>query len=89
MALSSGIAIALRRIEAALDAVEAAAARVRSAAEREAELHEMAHDRSRLAEDLDRSNARAASLEGANREVARRVDAVMDAIRGVIHDART
>jgi len=41
-------------------------------------------DRSRLAEDLDRSADRVAGLESVNRDVARRLDLTMDAIRGVL-----
>jgi hypothetical protein len=44
----------------------------------------MQADRSRLAEDLDRSADRVAGLESVNRDVARRLDLTMDAIRGVL-----
>lgn len=46
-------------------------------------------DRSRLAEELDRSAERIASLEAANRDVARRLDVTMDAIRTVLKSSGT
>jgi L-lactate utilization protein LutB len=46
-------------------------------------------DRARLAEELDRSAERIASLEAANRDVARRLDVTMDAIRTVLKSSGT
>jgi hypothetical protein len=83
---------ALRRLHGALDALEAAAERRREADRGEetlaAQVHALGSDRSRLAADLDAQAARARQLETTNREIARRLDVAIDAIRSVLdtHD---
>jgi len=44
----------------------------------------LAADRSKLAADLDAQVARSKSLETANRDIARRIDAAMENIRVVL-----
>ena len=53
-------------------------------AEAEAEVQRMNADRSRLAQELDSSEARAERLEGANKEVSRRLVTAMETIRAVL-----
>ena len=82
------IETATARFSQALDALEAAVER-RSGADRngaalEAQLQALGDDRSKLAADLDGMSARAKQLETANRDVARRLDQVMQSIRRVI-----
>jgi len=52
--------------------------------ELEAEVQRMNADRSRLAQDLDHSEAKAERLEEANREVSNRLIVAMETIRTVI-----
>jgi hypothetical protein len=61
------------RLEAAGDFVEA-----------EAEVQRMNADRARLAQELDKSEARAERLSEANKEVSRRLVAAMETIRAVL-----
>ena len=53
-------------------------------AEAEAEVQRMNADRSRLAQELDNSEARAERLEEANKEVSRRLVTAMETIRAVL-----
>lgn len=53
-------------------------------AEAEAEVQRMNADRSRLAQELDNSEARADRLEEANKEVSRRLVTAMETIRAVL-----
>lgn len=53
-------------------------------AEAEAEVQRMNADRSRLAGELDKSEARADRLEEANKEVSRRLVTAMETIRAVL-----
>lgn len=53
-------------------------------AEAEEELQRMNADRSKLAQELDQSEARAERLETANREVSRRLVTAMETIRTVL-----
>lgn len=55
-----------------------------SEAEAEAEVQRMNADRSRLAQELDNSEARAERLEDANKEVSRRLVTAMETIRAVL-----
>lgn len=75
---SQPLAAALQRLGAAIDLVDAAASRRltadRNDAARAVELELMRGDRSRLAEELDQALARANALEGAQRDIAARVD---------------
>jgi Na+-translocating ferredoxin:NAD+ oxidoreductase RnfC subunit len=52
--------------------------------EAEAEVQRMNADRSRLAQELDLSEARAERLEEANKEVSRRLVTAMETIRAVL-----
>jgi FtsZ-binding cell division protein ZapB len=79
---------ASRRLALALDGLDAAAARRREAARGEqalsAQIHSLGEDRARLASELDQATARARALERANREVAQRIGAVIESIRGAL-----
>jgi Domain of unknown function (DUF4164) len=84
----SAIEEAARRLTAALDGLEAALERRREADRSEAALaaqvSALGADRSRLAAELDRETARAHRLDSVSREVSRRLEAAMEAIRGVV-----
>jgi FtsZ-binding cell division protein ZapB len=79
---------ASRRLALALDALDAAAERRREAARGEqalsAQIHSLGEDRARLASELDQAMARGRALERANREVAQRITAVIESIRGAL-----
>ena len=81
-----------KRLALALDALAAAVDRRQSADRGElslaSQLHALAADRSRLAAELDAAAARAGSLETINRDVARRLEAAMGAIRAILADVR-
>ncbi|MBX3571758.1 MAG: DUF4164 domain-containing protein [Mesorhizobium sp.] len=66
------------------DAVSARLERDQDYAEAEAEVQRMNTDRARLAQELDASEARAERLEGANKEVSRRLVTAMETIRAVL-----
>lgn len=78
----------LVRLGKAMDAVESAAlARLENEqdySEAEAEVQRMNADRSRLAQELDNSEARSERLEEANKEVSRRLVTAMETIRAVL-----
>ena len=88
MSDTSAIDAATRRLTLALDALEAAGERCRIAdfarEELATQVHALDEDRSKLASDLDAAVAHSRSLEIANREIARRIDAAMDNIRSVL-----
>ncbi len=71
-----------------MDALELGAAerveREQDYSEADAELQRMNADRSRLAQELDNSEARAERLEDANKEVSRRLVTAMETIRAVL-----
>lgn len=79
---------ALRRLAEALTALEAAVDNQMDRRQRrldsEAELQRANHDRSRLAQSLDATEARASRLEEVNRDVARRLVGVMEGVRSVL-----
>jgi ABC-type transporter Mla subunit MlaD len=79
---------ASRRLALALDALDAAAERQREAARGaqalSAQIHSLGDDRARLASELDEAMARTRALERANREVAQRIAAVIESIRGTL-----
>jgi FtsZ-binding cell division protein ZapB len=79
---------ASRRLALALDGLDAAAERRREAARGEqalsAQIHSLGEDRARLASELDQATARARALERSNREVAQRIGAVIESIRGAL-----
>ncbi len=78
----------ISRLGRAMDALEqSAAARLeheQDYMEAEAEVQRMNADRSRLAQELDNSEARAERLEEANKEVSRRLVTAMETIRAVL-----
>jgi ABC-type transporter Mla subunit MlaD len=88
MSETETIEAASRRLALALDALDAAAEGRREAARHEealtAQIHALGDDRARLAGELDSAIARSRSLETANREVARRIAAAIDTIRGLL-----
>lgn len=88
MADASGIENATRRLSAALDGLDAALERRREADRGEAALvaqvSALGTDRSRLASELDQQTSRAQRLDAASRDVARRLDVAMDAVRTVV-----
>ncbi|ABY40136.1 DUF4164 domain-containing protein [Brucella suis] len=79
---------ALERLEKALNTLEEAVDlrldKEGDFAEVEEEVQRMNADRSRLAQELDQSEARAERLEAANREVSRRLVTAMETIRAVL-----
>jgi hypothetical protein len=85
---SSAIEGATRRLAAALDGLEAALERRREVDQREAALSTqvaaLGADRSRLAAELDQQTARARRLDEASRDVSRRLDLAIDAVRSVV-----
>jgi chromosome segregation ATPase len=88
MSETDSIDIASRRLALALDALEAAAER-RGETDRSEEalatqIQALGSDRARLASELDQAAARSRGLETANREVAQRIVAAIETIRGVL-----
>jgi hypothetical protein len=85
---SVDIDAATRRLMAALEALESAVERRREADRDENELairiQALGTDRSRLADELDRSLVKTRRLERANREIAERLDAAIGTIRAVL-----
>jgi hypothetical protein len=77
-----------RRLSKALDMLDAAVERRieidRSRTILTEQVHALDADRSKLAGDLDVQLAKVRSLESANREIARRLDAAMENIRLVL-----
>ena len=86
--MASAVESALGRLEKALGQLEAAVERRLMTLGRlqhlESENHTLSADRARLADSLDKSQARAARLESANREVSRRLVTAADTIREVL-----
>ncbi|NIK45886.1 DUF4164 domain-containing protein [Variibacter gotjawalensis] len=84
----SGMEAAAKRLSAALDGLEAALERRQEVDGREHALADqvaaLGVDRSRLASQLDEQTARATQLGAATREVSRRLDMAMDAVRAVV-----
>lgn len=89
--MASAVESALGRLERALGQLEASAERRLTALDRvqhlERETHTLSADRARLADSLDKAQARAARLENANREVSRRLVTAVETIRGVLQPA--
>ncbi|MHC5305892.1 DUF4164 domain-containing protein [Bartonella sp. LJL80] len=79
---------AIERLEKALKTLETAVSNNHesqsSTGELEEEVQRMNADRSRLAQELDTSEARAERLELANKEVSRRLITAMETIRTVV-----
>jgi len=94
MSETDSIEAASRRLALALDALDAAADRRREAARNEealsVQIHALGDDRARLAGELDTAIARSRALETASRDVAKRLDAAIEAVRGVLagHDGK-
>jgi ABC-type transporter Mla subunit MlaD len=90
MSETDSIEAASRRLAQALDALDAAAERRCEAARGEealaSQVHALGDDRARLAGELDHAVARARAFENANREVAQRIVAAIESIRGVLGD---
>jgi len=88
MSETDSIDIARRRLALALDALEAAAERRgetdRSEVALATQIQALGSDRARLASELDQAAARSRGLETANREVAQRIVAAIETIRGVL-----
>ncbi|MGE0749125.1 MAG: DUF4164 domain-containing protein [Variibacter sp.] len=88
MADANPVEAATRRLSAALDGLEAALERRRNADHSDATLAEqissLGSDRSRLAAELDQQMARAQKLETTTREVSRRLDAALEAVKAVV-----
>ncbi len=78
----------IARLGKAIDALEGAVkAKLETEqdySEAEAEIQRMNADRSRLAVELDTSEARSERLEDANKEVSRRLVTAMETIRAVL-----
>ena len=82
--LREAIARLSKAIEALEDSVAARLDQAQDYSEAEAEVQRMNADRSRLAQELDSSEARAERLEEANKEVSRRLVTAMETIRAVL-----
>ena len=65
-------------------AADANVDRERDFTEADAEVQRMGADRARLAQELDKSEARAEKLAEVNREVSRRLVTAMETIRAVL-----
>jgi len=78
----------LARLGRAMDALESAVSvrleNEQDYSEAEAEVQRLNADRSRLAQELDNSEARSDRLEEANKEVSRRLVTAMETIRAVL-----
>jgi hypothetical protein len=83
---------AVRRLEAALRGLEhAVEQRLSLAAGADGlaeEVQMLTMDRARLAESLDQSVARAAKLESVSRDVSRRLEGAIEAVRGLLEAER-
>ena len=84
----TGVTAAIARLNKALDSLDGAVdasiearTNVHSADE---EIQRMADDRTKLAQELDTSNARAERLSETNSEVSRRLVGAMEIVRGVL-----
>lgn len=88
MATDTPLRQALTRLDKAMamleNAVELRLDKEGDFTEAEEEVQRMNADRSRLAQELDHSEARAERLEAANREVSRRLVTAMETIRAVL-----
>ncbi|MCC6206376.1 MAG: DUF4164 domain-containing protein [Hyphomicrobiales bacterium] len=79
---------AIARLSKAIEALESSVSgrleQEQDYSEAEAEVQRLNADRSRLAQELDTSEARAERLEEANKEVSRRLVTAMETIRAVL-----
>ena len=92
MTSATNLRAALERVSRALDsldsAVEVSLERDRSHLTLEEEVQRLGEDRSRLAQELDASEAHSQNLEEVNRDVSKRLVTAMEAIRALLsrHD---
>jgi hypothetical protein len=93
MSEPDSIEMASRRLTLALEALEAAAEQRLETDRNEdalaAQIQALGTDRARLVGELDQAAARSRGLETANREVAQRLAAAIETIRGVLMDDET
>jgi len=86
---SNAVEAATRRLSAALDGLEGVLEQRqdtdRAEAALAAQVAALAGDRSRLAFELDVQTGRAQRLDIAGREISRRLDSAMDAVRAVVN----
>ena len=86
--MSSKLDDAVTGLNTALDQLQAAIERRRLAGTRndalESEVQTLNADRARLADRLDKAEARAARLESVNKDVSHRLVGAMETIRGVL-----
>jgi chromosome segregation ATPase len=82
--LKQAIGRLVRALETLESAVAARAERDRDFQDSEEEIQRLGADRARLAEELDKSEARAERLQEANAEVSRRLVTAMETIRAVL-----
>ncbi|WP_289036234.1 DUF4164 domain-containing protein [uncultured Roseibium sp.] len=82
------VSAALQRLTKAVGSLESSVERRmhvdRSLNGLQEDLQRLSEDRSRLANDLDKTEARANRLEGANKDVSRRLVSAMETIRSVL-----
>lgn len=78
----------IRRLNAAMEALEIAVGRKQASGkalgEMERDLHQITEDRSRLAQELDRVQQRAALLEEANDEAAGKLQSAIGRVRALL-----
>lgn len=88
MADNSKVAKALERLNSAIEGLETIVderlEREVALGDAQTEVQRMGADRNRLAGSLDQAEARALRLEGANKEVSRRLVDAMETIRSVL-----
>jgi hypothetical protein len=86
--MASAVEHAVRRLEAALQGLEIAVqqrlAASAGAADLASDVEMLSADRAQLAEKLDQAQARAARLEGVNRDVSRRIGTAVETVRSVL-----
>ncbi|NVK33277.1 MAG: DUF4164 domain-containing protein [Rhodobacteraceae bacterium] len=85
---TSKLDAALQRLDNALSSLEGSVERRlasdRSLKDLQADLQRLGEDRSQLADNLDKVEARANRLESANRDVSKRLITAMETVRGVL-----
>lgn len=82
--MASGFEKVMRALDSLEAAVEARAEQAEDYAEAEAEVQRMNADRTKLAHELDLSEARGERLSDSNKEVSRRLVVAMETIRAVL-----
>jgi DNA repair exonuclease SbcCD ATPase subunit len=91
MADNRSIETRAKRLDAAMEALEIALGRQavtgKKVGELQQQMHAVAEDRSRLAQELDRLKQRAVKLEGINDDVAQRLQSAIGAIEELIAEA--